>query len=68
VEGTEPRAVYVSQIRDEARYAALLGDREGAIRAYRHYLALRADPEPALRSQVEAVRAELEALLREPDR
>jgi hypothetical protein len=28
---------------------------------------LRADPEPALQSQVEAVRAELETLLSEPD-
>ena len=31
-------------------------DTAGAVRAYRHYLALRLDPEPALRPQVEAVR------------
>jgi len=62
VEGLEPRAVHVSQIRDEARYAALLGDREGAIRAYRHYLTLRADPEPPLRPKVQEVWAEFEAL------
>ena len=67
-EGLRPRSVFVSQIRDEARYAALVGDRKGAIRAYRHYLTLRADAEPALRSQAEAVRTEFEALLSEtPD-
>jgi hypothetical protein len=60
--GLVPRSIFVSQIRDEARYAALVGDREGAVRAYRHYLTLRADPEPALRPQADAVRAEFEAL------
>jgi hypothetical protein len=59
----------VTALRDEGRYAALAGDREGAIRAYRHYLTLRSDPEPAVRSKVEEVRAELAALEREsPDR
>src|SRR4029453_17180406 len=53
-------------LREEGRLAALTGDREGAIRAYQHYLALRADPEPALRPQVERVRAELAQLLSEP--
>jgi hypothetical protein len=66
VEGAMPPAVHVSLARDEARYAALLGDREGAIRAYRRYLDMRSDPEPALQSQVGAMRAELESLLREP--
>jgi eukaryotic-like serine/threonine-protein kinase len=46
-------------LREEGRLAALTGDRSGAVRAYRHYLALRSDPEPALRPVVEAVRAEL---------
>jgi tetratricopeptide (TPR) repeat protein len=46
-------------LREEGRLAALTGDRPGAIRAYRHYLALRSDPEAALRPAVEAVRAEL---------
>ena len=32
---------------------------EEAIRAYKHYLALRVAPEPALQPQVEAVRREL---------
>lgn len=65
VVGAESRAVYVSQIWDEARYAALAGDSDGAIRAYHHYLALRADAEPALRPKVEQVWAELHALLSE---
>jgi hypothetical protein len=34
---------YVKYLREEGRLAALTGDREGAIRAYRHYLALRGD-------------------------
>jgi hypothetical protein len=51
-----------SYLREEGRLAELTGDREGAIRAYRHYLALRSDPEPALRGQVEQVRARLNAL------
>ena len=40
--------------------------RAGAVRAYRHYLALRSDPEPALRPAVEAVRAELAKLAGNP--
>ncbi len=51
-----------AQLREEGRLAALTGDREGAIRAYRHYLALRAEPEPAVAAQVAAVRAELRRL------
>ncbi|HSG81233.1 MAG TPA: hypothetical protein VLC48_03210 [Gemmatimonadota bacterium] len=50
-------------MREEGRLAALLGDREAAIRAYRHYLALRSDPEPALADEVELVRAELASLI-----
>jgi hypothetical protein len=51
-----------SYLREEGRIAALTGDREGAVRAYRHYLALRYDPEPALRPEVERIRAEVERL------
>ena len=61
-----PPAVLVTQLREEGRYAALAGDKEGAIRAYRHYLALRAQAEPALLRQVGAVRAELAALAPTP--
>jgi hypothetical protein len=53
-------------LREEGRLAALTGDRSGAVRAYRHYLALRSDPEPAVRPAVEAVRAELAKLTANP--
>lgn len=52
-------------LREEGRLAALTGDREGAISAYRHYLRLRSDPEPSLRPQVAAVREELARLERQ---
>jgi tetratricopeptide (TPR) repeat protein len=55
-------------LRDEGRYAALVGDRPGAIKAYRHYLRLRNEAEPALQREVATVRGELKALEREyPD-
>jgi hypothetical protein len=60
---------YVTYLREEGRLAALAGDRTGAIRAYRHYLALRSEAEPALQPEVRRVREELEAVEREsPDR
>jgi eukaryotic-like serine/threonine-protein kinase len=49
-----------TQLREEGRLAALAGDRAGAVEAYRHYLALRSDPEPGLRPEVEQVRRELQ--------
>jgi serine/threonine-protein kinase len=57
--------MYVTYHREEGRLAALNGDREGAVRAYRRYLALRSGAEPRLQPQVAQVRAELEGLLRE---
>jgi hypothetical protein len=51
-----------TQLREQGRLAALAGEREEAIRAYKHYLALRTAPEPALQPQVEAVRRELRQL------
>ena len=51
-----------TKLREEGRLAAQVGDRAGAIRAYRHYLALRSAPEPALRPEVERVRAALRRL------
>jgi serine/threonine-protein kinase len=60
------RPVFLSTyLREEGRLAALTGDREGAIRAYRRYVALRADPEPSLAEDVAAVRTELRRLERE---
>ena len=59
------RPLYLSTfLREEGRLAALAGENEAAIDAYRRYLALRAEPEPALRSEVEYVRDELEKLER----
>ena len=52
-----------AHLRQEGRLAALTGDSSGAVRAYRHYLALRSDPEPALRPRIETVRAELAKLV-----
>ena len=43
--------------------AALTGDREGAIRAYRHYLALRSDPDPGFEAEVGQVREHLKRLV-----
>jgi hypothetical protein len=53
-------------LREEGSLAALAGDTAGAIRAYHHYLALRPDPEPEVKPEVEQVRAELAKLLEEP--
>jgi len=52
-----------SQLLMEARIAALVGQKEEAIDAYRHYLILRFNPEPSVRFKVEAVLRELAALL-----
>jgi TolB-like protein len=52
-----------SFLREEGRLAALTGDTAGAVRAYRHYLALRPDPEPELRPEVERVRTALAGLV-----
>ncbi len=49
-------------LREEGRYGALVGDTAGAIRAYRHYLALREDPDPPWRPARDSVRVELAAL------
>ncbi|HEV8598322.1 MAG TPA: serine/threonine-protein kinase [Gemmatimonadales bacterium] len=60
----EPRVLvaHSTLLREEGRLAALTGDRDGAMRAYRRYLALRADAEPVLAPQVARVRAALDSL------
>ncbi len=50
-------------LRTEGLLAAAMGQHEQAVRAYRHYLLLRENPEPALVPQRDSVRAELEALV-----
>ena len=52
-------------VREEGRLAALVGERGEAIRAYQHYLALRPDPEPSVKPEVEQVRADLADLIGE---
>jgi hypothetical protein len=51
-----------AKLRQEGRLAAMTGDIEGAASAYRHYLALRYDPEDSLRPAADSVRAELARL------
>jgi DNA-binding SARP family transcriptional activator len=53
-----------THLREEGRLAALAGDTTAAIQAYRHYLALRPDPEPSVAPEVARVRQELERLMR----
>ncbi len=55
-------------LREEGRIAALTGDTAGAVRAYQHYLALRPNPEPAVKPDVDQVRTELGRLLEEHPR
>jgi hypothetical protein len=49
-------------LREEGRLAALAGDTVGAVRAYRHFLALRSHPEPRLAADAALVQAELRRL------
>lgn len=57
-----PPRMLSTWVREEGRLAARLGDRASAIRAYEHYLALRSDPEPALRAERDRIRAEVKRL------
>ena len=45
-----------TELREEAELARQAGDLAGAASAYRDYLSLRSDPEPALQPQVRAIR------------
>jgi tetratricopeptide (TPR) repeat protein len=51
-----------THLREEGRLAVLTGDTAGAVRAWRHYLVIRSDPEPRLRPGVDSVRAALAKL------
>lgn len=53
------------KLREEGRLSTLLGDRDAAIAAYRRYLALRPEPEPAERGPDQEVRRALEQLMEE---
>ncbi len=52
-------------LREEGRLAAIVGDTAGVIEAYRHYLAIRTDPDPVLQPEVDGVREALAALVGE---
>ncbi len=53
---------HATMLREEGRLAALAGDVQGALQAYRHYLALRFAVEPVLQPQVDAVKREVSKL------
>jgi len=52
-------------LREEGRLAEALGDRAGAMRAFDHYLALRADHEASVDPEVRDVKTEFVKLLGE---
>jgi hypothetical protein len=58
----DPAIGFATMLREEGRLAVATGDREGAIRAYRIFIALRRDAEPRLQPQVDAARRELARL------
>ena len=58
-------SLMATYLREQARLAAAAGDREAAIGAYRQYLRLRANAEPALARDLAAARSELEKLERQ---
>jgi hypothetical protein len=51
-----------ADLREEGRLALRAGDTTGAVGAWRHYLALRSDPEASLRAEVEQIRRQVVAL------
>ena len=55
-------ALLSTYAREEGRLLALMGDTAGALRAYRHYLALRSNPEPILAPEVARIRREVQRL------
>jgi tetratricopeptide (TPR) repeat protein len=63
--GMAPPLFLSYALREEGRLAALAGDREGAIKAYSHYLVLRYNPEPSIKPAVDSVRVELARLVGE---
>jgi tetratricopeptide (TPR) repeat protein/TolB-like protein len=59
---TIPPYLLAPSYRDEGRYAVLAGDTMAAIRAFRRYLTLRAEPDAELRPERDSVLAELSRL------
>ncbi|HEX6576470.1 MAG TPA: serine/threonine-protein kinase [Gemmatimonadaceae bacterium] len=61
---TEAMPYLARQLREQGRLAAKAGNRKRAIRAYKHYLGMRAEAEPFAKPEVDAVRRELSSLSR----
>lgn len=59
---TESMPYLGAQLRDQGRLAVKAGDRKRALRAYEHYLRMRATAEPAVIPQADSVRRELAQL------
>jgi hypothetical protein len=62
--GLFPSWYLSTYLREEGRLAELTGDTAGALRADRHYLALRAHPEPEVAIEVAGVQARVTMLAR----
>lgn len=60
IQGTDGLA---PQLREEGRLALMVADTVGAIRAWTHFLALRANPEPSLARETGDIRRTLETLV-----
>jgi tetratricopeptide (TPR) repeat protein len=50
------------QLREQGRLASLAGDRDRAIRAYRHFIRMSADAEPSMQRELDSARRELAKL------
>ena len=66
VRGWGPFELFGStRIRENGGLSEILGQRNGAMRSYRHFLLLRTDPEPALRADAAHVRTRLDGIIKQ---
>lgn len=63
---TTPLPFVSTMWRERGRLAAAMGDTSDAIRAYRQYVAIRAQAEPSLRPDLENAKRELARLEKRP--
>jgi eukaryotic-like serine/threonine-protein kinase len=66
--GPDPWPFHSTRVRENARLAAIVGERDEAIKNYRLFLNLRAKPEPELVAERDAARRELDKLMRGVER
>ena len=59
---TESVPYFNIQLREQGRLAALAGDRNRAIRSYRHWLGMNAVAEPSMKPQIDSIKRELAKL------